>query len=33
MKKIWYGIAITIIAISVATITIINGKEKNNSRS
>lgn len=30
MKKIWYGIAITIIAISVATITIINGKEKNN---
>ena len=29
-KKIWYGIAITIIAISVATITIINGKEKNN---
>lgn len=30
MKKIWYGIAITIIAISVAIITIINGKEKNN---
>lgn len=30
MKKIWYGIAITIIAISVATITIINEKEKNN---
>ena len=30
MKKIWYGIEITIIAISVATITIINGKEKNN---
>ena len=30
MKKIWYGIAISIIAISVATITIINGKEKNN---
>ena len=30
IKKIWYGIAITIIAISVATITIINGKEKNN---
>ena len=30
MKKIWYGIAITIIAISVATITIINGKETNN---
>ena len=30
MKKIWYGIAITIIAISVETITIINGKEKNN---